>query len=260
MTEQENKLPKEDSTKSSDEQQESTNLTTRESLIQRLRKGPDARTRFVDSQINKTLAFQIRALRGALSQEKVMEKLGMNQNAISRLENPYYGKATLTTLKRIASAYDVGLLVEFVPYSRLVDRASGTPHTDNGLNPGTMNVPNFEEETIQGAIEERPDASSITYEFLHADQVPIGTGNLLPNLLTQSIEPSAETSTVLNLIAPSASGAINTNAPIASTVSYENYPSVLPRCHSVVKRKAAPKPKWLSHAGRRLNGRRNRYA
>jgi transcriptional regulator with XRE-family HTH domain len=111
-----------------------------------LKRGPDARIKFVDSHINKTLAFQIRSLRGELSQEKAMEKLGMNQNAISRLENPYYGKATLTTLKRIASAYDIGLLVEFVPYSRLMDRVSGTPFFDLGLNPNTMNVANFDAE------------------------------------------------------------------------------------------------------------------
>jgi hypothetical protein len=76
----------------------------------------------------------------------MMEKLGMNQNAISRLENPYYGKATLTTLKRVAGAHDVGLLVEFVPFSRLIDRVSGTPHLDPGLSPSTMNVQSFEEE------------------------------------------------------------------------------------------------------------------
>jgi len=141
-------------TKSSEDQPESVNLSSRKDLIRRLNRDQDARTKFVDSHINKTLAFQIRSLRGELTQEKAMEKLGMNQNAISRLENPYYGKATLTTLKRIASAYDIGLLVEFVPFSRLVDRVSGTPHTDNGLSPSTMNVPSFEKEVAQGVLDE----------------------------------------------------------------------------------------------------------
>ena len=113
MTQSANKSQKDDLEKSSEDQPESTNLSSKKSLIRRLKRGPDARTRFVDSHVNKTIAFQIRSLRGDLSQEQAVEKLGMNQNAISRLENPYYGKSTLTTLKRIASAYDVGLLVEF---------------------------------------------------------------------------------------------------------------------------------------------------
>jgi len=148
MTDSANNSLKDGLANSSEEDrvQASGNLTSRESLVRRLKRSLDARTKFVDSHINKTLAFQIRSLRGGASQQEMMEKLGMNQNAISRLENPYYGKATLTTLKRIAAAHDVGLLVEFVPFSRLIDRASGTPHLDPGLGPSTMNVRSFEEE------------------------------------------------------------------------------------------------------------------
>lgn len=99
-----------------------------------------------------------------MSQEQAVEKLGMNQNAISRLENPYYGKATLTTLKRIASAHDVGLLVEFVPFSRLIDRASGTPHLDPGLGPSTMNVRSFEEELPEvESAETQPTAETVQW-------------------------------------------------------------------------------------------------
>ncbi len=156
MTELVSKSQRDDLTKSSEAQPESTNLSSKRSLIRRLRKDRSARTNFVDSHINKTLAFQIRSLRGNLSQEQAVEKLGMNQNAISRLENPSYGKATLTTLKRIASAYDVGLLVEFVPFSRLVNRVSGTPQIDLGLTPATMAVSNFDEEEMQGVFENQP--------------------------------------------------------------------------------------------------------
>lgn len=71
---------------------------------------------------------------------------GIKQQAISRLENPSYGKATLTTLKRIAAAFDVGLLVEFVPFSQLMNRVSGTSYIERGFSPDTMNVPSFEQE------------------------------------------------------------------------------------------------------------------
>lgn len=114
----------------------------------------------MDSHVNKTVAFQTRALRGALSQEQAVEKLGMNQNAISRLENPYYGKATLTTLKRIASAYDVGLVVEFVPFSQLVNRISGTPYVEYGLRPESFNVASFDNEVSAGIFERQPDLAA----------------------------------------------------------------------------------------------------
>ena len=88
------------------------------------------------------------------------KKTGIKQQVISRLENPYYGKATLTTLKKIAAARDVGLLVEFVPYSQLIDRVSGTPYMERGYGPETMNVPSFEEEERQGAFETQAGLSA----------------------------------------------------------------------------------------------------
>jgi len=81
------------------------------------------------------------------------EKVGMKQQAMSRLEDPFYGKATLTTLKKIADAFDVGLLVEFVPFTQLINRASGTSYTEHGYGPETMNVPSFEEEERRGAFD-----------------------------------------------------------------------------------------------------------
>jgi transcriptional regulator with XRE-family HTH domain len=94
------------------------------------------------------LAFQIRSLRDReeWSQGQLAEKVGMNQNAISRLENPNYGKATITTLKRIAAAFDVGLVIRFVPFSQMVDWVSGTSHIDEGLSPDSLRVPSFDEE------------------------------------------------------------------------------------------------------------------
>ncbi len=80
------------------------------------------------------------------TQEQLAEKVGTNQNAISRLENPNYGKATITTLKRIASVFDVALVVRFVPFSQLVDWVSGTPFLDRGLSSESLTVPSFEKE------------------------------------------------------------------------------------------------------------------
>ena len=77
---------------------------------------------FVSEQINTGLAFQIKAIREkrGWSQAELGEKAGMAQSRISVMEDANYARFSLTTLKRLASAFDTGLLVKFAPYSELV--------------------------------------------------------------------------------------------------------------------------------------------
>jgi hypothetical protein len=77
----------------------------------------------------------------------------MTQNAVSRLESPNYGKPTITTLKRLAAALDVGLIVRFVPFSELIDWVSSTPRIDEGLNDKALSVASFDLEEQQGALD-----------------------------------------------------------------------------------------------------------
>jgi transcriptional regulator with XRE-family HTH domain len=118
--------------------------------------------------LDKSLSFQIRSLRDRenWTQAQFAEKLGIkHQNNVSaRLENPYYGKHTLTTLKKIAAACDVGLVVWFVPFSRLADWVSGTPHVDEGLSPNFYDVPAFDNDpglTASPANVAKKEAESI---------------------------------------------------------------------------------------------------
>ena len=94
---------------------------------------------FVTEEIDTGVPFQIRVMRQARgwSQKEFAARLGMTQEGVSRLENPNYGKLTLTTLKRLASAFDVALAVHFVPFSRLVDWAAN-------LSPDDLAVPDYE--------------------------------------------------------------------------------------------------------------------
>lgn len=79
------------------------------------------REAFVAENISTGIAFQIRALRKKedWSQGDLGLKAGKPQNVISRLENPDYGKFTLNTLLALAAAFDVALMVRFVPFSTL---------------------------------------------------------------------------------------------------------------------------------------------
>ena len=127
------------------------NLNSKESMLRRLRKGRENRSQFVESHIKKGLAYQIRAIRDSLewSQERLAQEVGMPQNAVSRLESPDYGRPTLTTLRRLAAAFDVGLVVRF----ELVDWVSGTPRISNGLSPSTLEVPGFDKEEKLGQLD-----------------------------------------------------------------------------------------------------------
>jgi hypothetical protein len=78
----------------------------------------------------------------------------MTQHAISRLESQGYGKPTLTTLKRLAAAMDVGLIVRFVPFSELVDWVSGTPRTNHGLTAAALAVTTYDQELSECDREE----------------------------------------------------------------------------------------------------------
>src|SRR6185437_12000514 len=99
------------------------------------------REAFVEENIRTGLAFQIRALREKhrLSQAQLGEKAGMPQNAVSRLEDPDYGRFTIKTLVRLAAAFDVGLSVKFVSFRALLDSLED-------LRPETLAVPSFREE------------------------------------------------------------------------------------------------------------------
>jgi transcriptional regulator with XRE-family HTH domain len=159
-----------------EENQPFTSLISRESLIRRLARGVNARSRFVESHLDKSIAYQIRALRGdKWTQAEFAEKLGMKHpnNVAARLENSRYGKHTLSTLKKIATACDVGLVVWFVPFGRLVDWVSGVPYQDRGLTPEFYNVPTFAQEfEVANVPLERmpPQSQGITDDFDSAGQ------------------------------------------------------------------------------------------
>ena len=119
----------------------STNLTRRKEIVSSLQ-DKEYRDLFVAEQINTGLAFQIRTLRDkrGWTQEELGRRTRKAQESISLFENPNYGRFTLTTLKQMASTFDVGLMVRFVPFSELVDWVSNLSHQD-------LAVPSFEEDT-----------------------------------------------------------------------------------------------------------------
>ena len=97
-------------------------LQSKQSLLKKL-DNKQYRDTFVGSKIGQTIAFQLRVMRqrAGLSQDELAKALGTSQNAVSRMENPRYGKPSITTLKKVASFFDVGLVVRFAPLSEIVE-------------------------------------------------------------------------------------------------------------------------------------------
>ena len=113
-------------------------MTIRREQMTRSLADKECRDLFVCEEVDTGLAFQIRAMRQARgwSQRDLAQRLGMTQEGVSRLENPEYGKLTLTTLKRLASVFDVGLAVRFVPFSALIEWAVN-------FGPSDLAVPSY---------------------------------------------------------------------------------------------------------------------
>ena len=87
---------------------------------------------YMEAQLSIEVPFQIRALRKARgwTQAQLSERCGIPQARISYVEQPGRDPLSLRTLYRLASAFDVGLLVQFVSFSELVRReAEFNPET-----------------------------------------------------------------------------------------------------------------------------------
>jgi len=95
----------------------------RNEIIEQL-KDKEYRDAFVSASINIGIPSQIQILRDQRKwkQKDLGDKAGMAQESISRIEDPTRGSVNnIKTLIRLASAFDVGLMVRFVPFSELAE-------------------------------------------------------------------------------------------------------------------------------------------
>lgn len=102
---------------------------------------------YTEGQLSIEVPFQIRALRKARgwTQTQLAERCGIPQARISHIEQPGRDPLSLRTLHRLASAFDVGLLVQFVSFSELV-------HREAAFNPETYRVTSFEDDHLVATV------------------------------------------------------------------------------------------------------------
>ena len=98
-------------------------MFTKEQLETLLR-DPEFRRQFVADYVQEMVSAQIRALREhhGWTQEELGDAAGgISQVQISRLENPDYSGTSLNSLKRLAQALDVALIVRPASFGEFVD-------------------------------------------------------------------------------------------------------------------------------------------
>jgi transcriptional regulator with XRE-family HTH domain len=113
----------------------------------------------VAAQIEIDLPFQIRALRKqrGWTQPQLATEAEMKQPRISAMEKPGGAHFTLETLRRLAEAFDVALVVHFSPFTDLLDWSTR-------FNPDNFAVPSFEEDLKQH--EEAREESGVRVRYL----------------------------------------------------------------------------------------------
>jgi transcriptional regulator with XRE-family HTH domain len=101
----------------------------------------DTRREYAESLLDSSIATQIKVIREqrTWTQAELAARAGMKQSRISAMEDVNYSSWNVNTLKRLAGAYDCGLEVRFVPFSRVIDWATN-------LNEEAFRVSSYEEE------------------------------------------------------------------------------------------------------------------
>ena len=88
------------------------------------------RDAFISDEIDVGIPMQLREMRESRGwkQAEVAKKIGTGQPRFPVMEKPGHGNFSLKTLKKLASVFDVGLIVSFVPFSEMIDFRESISH------------------------------------------------------------------------------------------------------------------------------------
>jgi transcriptional regulator with XRE-family HTH domain len=143
----------------------------------------EMRDAYLEEQTRTKLAQQIRALRVQRdwSQSNLGRMLEKPQSNIARLEDREVARYTLSTLFELASAFDIGLVVEFVPYDDFLRRA-------HDLSPSHLQVQSFSRAALEPLCRDTPAINRVAFALARTEAIPISTqsaiiiGNAQPSI------------------------------------------------------------------------------
>lgn len=106
-------------------------------------KNKSYREAYTQEQPTIDLAFQIWSLRRSRgwTEAELAQKCGWSKVRQVKIETVGGDALTWKTLQKLAAAFDVGLLVKFVPFSELVE-------AEEAFDPNTFTVPSFDKDSL----------------------------------------------------------------------------------------------------------------
>ena len=93
-----------------------------EKKYHQFKENKEYRDAYVESETVTFIAHQIRAIRDqrGWTQKELAKKMNTTQAAISRIEDPSYGKFSVKTLLELCFAFDVGIELRFVSTAKML--------------------------------------------------------------------------------------------------------------------------------------------
>lgn len=103
----------------------------------------EARTEYADEFLDASVALQIKTLRQSRdwTQQQLAELAGMKQSRISTMEKVDYASWSIKTLRRLARAFDLPLVVRFESWGNLFEDIIR-------LNRSSLERPTFENDPV----------------------------------------------------------------------------------------------------------------
>lgn len=117
-------------------------MSERSEWIDKLRNSFTSRVAYTRATINVNVGSQVRSLRRQrdnMTQKALANESDMKQSRISAIEHPGDSSFNIETLVRIASAFKVGLMVRFVPYSEML-------RWENSFRPDSFDITPIDED------------------------------------------------------------------------------------------------------------------
>lgn len=163
---------------------ESANTSIKQQMLENLQTGKEYRFAFVEEAIRARLTAQIKALRdqNGWDYRRFSEEIGKKVSWAYRLEDPNEVSPTIPTLLQVAQAFDVGLDVRFLPFTKLLEDVTT-------LRENSFRVPSFDEELKTGRFSKtrrrrrfpNRKTSIKGSARVHSCPTEIGSGSLMAN-------------------------------------------------------------------------------
>jgi transcriptional regulator with XRE-family HTH domain len=147
-------------------------------LLDKLRR-KEYRDEYTAEHVRTGIAYQIRALREqrGMRQGELAAALRKPQSVVNRLEDPDYGRMSISTLLEVASAFDVALSVRYVSYPEFL-------RLNEHVSPDAMQVASFD--LSQFDVPQPPQQQPSVADF------GVSSGMQQSGLLTQHIVPNVQ--------------------------------------------------------------------